>query len=136
MLRISVIESAEDAATLHLEGQITGLWIAELRDADGCISYSMSRELLDQAPKLSWIQAGSAGIDHFFKSSDIKLDDLVRRRIRLTKAAGVTRYVIGDHVFAMILAVSRNVPRAVHQQAQRVWQIYMGTELHGDRHVV
>jgi phosphoglycerate dehydrogenase-like enzyme len=105
--------------------------IAELRDADGCISYSMSRELLDQAPKLSWIQAGSAGIDHFFKSSDIKLDDLVRRRIRLTKAAGVTRYVIGDHVFAMILAVSRNVPRAVHQQEQRVWQIYMGTELHG-----
>ncbi len=32
MLRISVIESAENAATLHLEGQVAGLWIAELGD--------------------------------------------------------------------------------------------------------
>lgn len=33
MLRISVIESAENAATLHLEGQVAGLWTAELGDA-------------------------------------------------------------------------------------------------------
>lgn len=32
MLRISVIESAANAATLHLEGQVAGLWIAELGD--------------------------------------------------------------------------------------------------------
>jgi ABC-type transporter Mla MlaB component len=32
MLRISVIESAENAATLHLEGQVAGLWTAELGD--------------------------------------------------------------------------------------------------------
>jgi len=30
MLRISVIESAENAATLHLEGQVVGPWTAEL----------------------------------------------------------------------------------------------------------
>ncbi|MFN0128151.1 MAG: hypothetical protein ACKV19_15855 [Verrucomicrobiales bacterium] len=33
MLRISTIESAGNTATLHLEGQIAGPWIAELGDA-------------------------------------------------------------------------------------------------------
>jgi phosphoglycerate dehydrogenase-like enzyme len=105
--------------------------IAALHDADGCISYSISRDLLESAPKLRWIQAGSAGIDHFFKSSDITLADLSRRGITLTKAAGVTRHVIGEHVFAMILAVTRNIPRAVEQKQRRVWEIYMGAELNG-----
>jgi ABC-type transporter Mla MlaB component len=33
MLRISIIESVENATTLHLEGQVAGLWTAELGDA-------------------------------------------------------------------------------------------------------
>lgn len=102
-----------------------------LRDADGLISYSIMRDVLDSAPKLSWIQAGSAGIDHFFKSSDATFVDLSRRNILLTKASGVTRHVIGEHVFAMILALSRGVPRAVLQKEKRVWKIYMGAELNG-----
>ncbi len=104
---------------------------AALRDADGLICYSVTRDLLDHAPKLRWIQAGSAGIDHFFKSSDLRLIDLARRNILLTKASGVTRHVIGEHVFAMILAISRGVPRAVIQKESRVWRIYMGAELNG-----
>jgi ABC-type transporter Mla MlaB component len=32
MLRVSLIESAENAATLHLEGQVAGPWTAELGD--------------------------------------------------------------------------------------------------------
>ena len=100
--------------------------LAEFADADGCIAYSMRRELLERAPKLRWIQAGSAGIDHFFKSSDIRLADLQSQGVRLTKAAGVTRYVIGEHVFAMILAVSRNVPRAVQQKERKHWEILWG----------
>src|SRR4051794_33653288 len=102
-----------------------------LQDAEGLISYSVTHNLLEHAPKLRWIQAGSAGIDHFFKSSDVRLADLVRRNILLTKASGVTRHVIGEHVFAMILATSRGVPRAVMQKEKRVWKIYMGAELNG-----
>ena len=107
------------------------LMTAALQDADGLVSYSVTQDLLDHAPKLRWIQAGSAGIDHFFKSSDVRLSDLARRNIRLTKASGVTRHVIGEHVFAMILAISRGVPRAVMQKESRVWKIYMGAELNG-----
>jgi ABC-type transporter Mla MlaB component len=32
MLRISVIESAHDSATLRLEGHLAGAWIVELRE--------------------------------------------------------------------------------------------------------
>lgn len=102
-----------------------------LGDADGLISYWITRDVLDHALKLRWIQAGSAGIDHFFKSSDVTLPDLARRNILLTKASGVTRHVIGEHVFAMILAISRGVPRAVLQKQRRDWKIYMGAELNG-----
>ncbi len=104
---------------------------SEIVDADGCISYSMSKELLEGARRLRWIQAGSAGIDHFFKSSDVHLADIQKKDVRLTKASGVTRYVIGEHVFAMILAISRNIPRAVRQKERRLWEIFMGSELHG-----
>ena len=119
-------------ATLNVVApQDAGQMAEALRDADGLVSYSITRDVLNSAPKLSWVQAGSAGIDHFFKSSDATFADLSARNILLTKAAGVTRHVIGEHVFAMILALSRGVPRAVLQKEKRVWQIYMGAELNG-----
>ena len=104
---------------------------SELAGADGLVCYGTTREELDAADRLRWIQAGSAGIDHFFKSSDVDLAELTRRKIKLTKAAGVTGGVIGEHVFAMILALSRNVPQAVKQQLRREWSIFMGAELAG-----
>lgn len=104
---------------------------AALREAEAIVSYSVPRAWLDEAPALRWIQAASAGIDHFFKSSGVTVEDLAGRGIVLTKAAGVSRIVIGEHVFAMLLALSRGVPRAVRQQVAHRWQIFSGTELHG-----
>lgn len=102
-----------------------------IAEADALVCYSIGPERLARAGALRWIQAGSAGIDHFFRSSGISMADLQARGIRLTKAAGVTRIVIGEHVFAMLLALSRDIPRSVRQQGARVWHIHGGTELHG-----
>lgn len=102
-----------------------------LPETQAIVSYSVPGTWLDEAPALRWIQAASAGIDHFFKSSGVTPDDLSGRGIVLTKAAGVSRIVIGEHVFAMLLALSRGVPRAVRQQVAHRWQIFSGTELHG-----
>jgi phosphoglycerate dehydrogenase-like enzyme len=104
---------------------------AALGDAEALVSYGVRRAMLDRAPHLRWIQAGSAGIDHFLKTSDITLAEMRQRGIRLTKAAGVTRLVIGEHVFAMLLAMSRDIPRSVRQQDARVWQIHRGREIAG-----
>ncbi len=49
MLRISVIESAEHAATLHLEGQVAGLWTAELGDLCERLLAERRRVTLDLA---------------------------------------------------------------------------------------
>lgn len=100
-------------------------------DAEALVAYSVPQELINRAPKLRWIQAASAGIDHFFKSSGLTPEILSQRKIVLTKAAGVTRIVIGEHVFAMILALTRGVPRAVRQQERREWQIFTGSEISG-----
>jgi ABC-type transporter Mla MlaB component len=47
MLRISVIETTEIAATLHLEGQVAGLWTAELSDTCERLLTKHSRLTLD-----------------------------------------------------------------------------------------
>lgn len=104
---------------------------AALPTAEAIVSYSVSAERLAAARKLRWIQAASAGIDHFFKSSGVSSAALAARGIILTKAAGVSRIVIGEHVFAMILALTRGVPRAVRQQLDHRWEIFMGGEVHG-----
>lgn len=104
---------------------------AALPAAEALIAYGVSREQLDLAPNLRWIQAGSAGIDHFFKLSDVDATELRRRGIRLTSAAGVSRLVIGEQVLACILMFVRGMRRALDQQRAQRWEIFCAGELHG-----
>lgn len=112
-------------------GKDFGDTLRQLAGAEAMVSYGLTRAALEAAPKIRWIQAASAGIDHFLKTSEVSLNELIERGIVLTKAAGVTRIVIGEHAFAMILALSRNVPRAVRQQSAHQWDIFMGSEING-----
>jgi phosphoglycerate dehydrogenase-like enzyme len=123
--------AAQDQSITLLLPQSEAEMLDMAPEADALVAYSLTNRLFNAAGKLRWVQAGSAGIDHFFKSSEPSLEDLAARGIVLTKAAGVTRIIIGEHVFAMILAMSRNVPRAVRQQDRREWTIFMGSELMG-----
>lgn len=102
-----------------------------LRDADVLVGYYVARKWLDNAPRLKWIQAGSAGIDHFLKMSDVALPDISARGIALTSAAGVTRIVIGEHILAFILMFARGMHRAMRQQLNRHWDIFMADEAYG-----
>jgi phosphoglycerate dehydrogenase-like enzyme len=103
----------------------------ELRDADYLVAYHADAAWLDAAPRLRWIQAGSAGIDHFFKTSNVGADAIRQRGIMLSSAAGVTRIVIGEHVLALILTFSRGLHRAIRQQLQHRWEIFMADEIYG-----
>ena len=123
--------AARDSSIELLLPQSAAENAAMLADADALVAYSLKSGDFAAAGKLRWIQAASAGIDHFLRSSDPTLDDITARNVVLTKAAGVTRVVVAEHVFAMMLAMSRGVPRAVRQQDQRVWDIFMGAELCG-----
>ncbi|MGQ0665014.1 MAG: D-2-hydroxyacid dehydrogenase [Pseudomonadota bacterium] len=105
--------------------------LSAIEDADVLVAYGVRAAMLDRGRHLRWIQAGSAGIDHFFKLSDIAPEGLRRRNIMLTNAAGVTRLVIGEQVLACILMFVRGMPQAIRQQARHHWEIFCADELAG-----
>src|SRR5712671_4189541 len=72
--------------------------------------------LLDRAKKLRFIQAIGAGTDQF------PCGELAKRSIRLASARGVNYRAVAEHAMALILALSRRLPEARDNQAQRVWR--------------
>src|SRR5258706_5455971 len=98
------VRDAETLATRIGEADvlvISGLW---------------ENSLLDRAPKLRFIQAIGAGTDQFPR------DELAKRGIRLASARGVNARAVAEHAMALILALSRRLPEARDNQAQRVWR--------------
>ena len=76
--------------------------------------------LLDRAKKLRFIQAIGAGTDQFPR------EELAKRRIRLASARGVNYRAVAEHAMALILALSRRLPEARDNQAQRIWRGMIG----------
>ena len=76
--------------------------------------------LLDRAKKLRFIQAIGAGTDQF------PLEELSKRSIRLASARGVNCRAVAEHAMALILALSRRLPEARDNQAQRFWRGMIG----------
>ena len=76
--------------------------------------------LLDRAGKLRFIQAIGAGTDQF------PLEELKKRGIRLASARGVNYRAVAEHAMALILALSRRLPEARDNQANRVWRGMIG----------
>src|SRR6266436_9859704 len=76
--------------------------------------------LLERASKLRFIQAIGAGTDQF------PLAELTKRGIRLASARGVNYRAVAEHAMALILALSRRLPEARDNQAQRVWRGMIG----------
>ncbi len=74
-------------------------------------------EFIASAPNLRWIQALSAGVDRYLNLAEL----LEQRSIVLTNMQGAYGPAIADHVFAMLLALSRDLRFYSEQQAQARW---------------
>lgn len=72
--------------------------------------------LLDQAPRLKFIQAIGAGVDQFPQ------DELRRRGIRLASARGVNRNAVSEHSMACILALARHLHTGRDNQHKHQWR--------------
>lgn len=88
----------------------------QLQAADGIISWRVTREMLDAAPRLVWIHAGGAGVNSY------DLPAIRARGITLTNSSGVAAPNIAEHVMAMMLALARRIPRLVRSQRERTWR--------------
>lgn len=76
------------------------------------------RDLLQRMPRLRWLQLWSAGADWLPRVPELaERDDLV-----VTSAVGIHAVQIGEHVFALLLALVRDLPDAIRAQDAHEWR--------------
>ncbi len=76
-------------------------------------------------PRLDWFQSFSAGVD-----SPV-FGMLMDRGARLTSASGASAIPIAHHVVMGLLALARNLPTMMRQQADHRWQMHDLDDLEG-----
>ena len=84
-------------------------------DAGAIIGYC-SDELLAAAPAVVWVQIFSAGADRCLSSRQLFRGDLV-----LTNMQKMSSPVIAEHAIAMLLALTRKLPRFIHGMDEGAW---------------
>lgn len=90
--------------------------IAEVIDRVEIVAGSLPTDLLPRASSLRWYQQWGAGADWLFENPAAQEMDFV-----LTNASGVHGIPISEHIFALLLAFARDLPRAMRAQAQHHW---------------
>lgn len=120
--RVRVVRAA-GAVSAYLKAQREGgdaaaTSVEALRSAIGEaeILYGMRWDpaFFASAPRLRWVQAMSAGVDHLLNQG------LQDRGVRLT-ASHIHRVQIGEYVIAMILALAKRLPDLLKAQGDHRW---------------
>ena len=100
---------------------------SDLSDIDVMMMFGI--EVLDfmlaGAPRLKWIQSLATGVDHFLRSPSLKPNVLI------TSGRGIHGPPMREQVVYMMMAVSRNVVRAVGDQKAHFWERRLWSTLHG-----
>jgi len=73
-------------------------------------------EFLSRAPKLKFVQSMSAGTDQYDRAA------FAAHGVRLASAAGVNARAVSEHAIALMLAMTRRLPEARDNQAQKIWR--------------
>ena len=77
---------------------------------------NMIRPLLKDMPRLRWYQQWGAGADWLQTDQNMRENDII-----ITNASGVHPVQISEHVFAMLLAFARNLPKSFAAQGKQKW---------------
>jgi D-2-hydroxyacid dehydrogenase (NADP+) len=98
-----------------------------IHDADILLTFApmLTDEVLRQAANLKWVQALGTGVDNL-----IDLPSL-RRDIIITNIRGMHGAAVSEAAIMAILALSRNLPRAVRNQDRHVWERWPARLLEG-----
>lgn len=132
MIRAMLMIPFDDAMTGELAAELAGfdgMELTTVHDADEALrdipditdiqvlfTFFAERRLIKAARSLRWIQALISGTDR------IELDEEEAQRIVLTNARGFHGTPVSEAVIAMMLALGRDLPRAVRNQAAHKWQ--------------
>lgn len=101
---------------------------ARIPDADVLVTARVwDHALLEQAGRLHFIQASSAGTEQFDRAA------LAAHGVRLASAQGVNTHAVVEHALGLLLALTRRLGPAQRNQARQVWAAprRREEELHG-----
>jgi len=84
--------------------------------AEVLVTHLVSPERLAEAKQLRWIQTLGAGVEWLLTPEIVGREALV-----ITNASGVHPDQIAEHVFMLILALTRRLPQVLEQQRQQRW---------------
>src|SRR4051794_12740493 len=125
-----VVQSPEVMKELQASGEIPGQvklvtasgadLIREIADADAYVGGPLNAAALKAAKKLRWVQSFSAGVENqlFLSGNTIMRDS----SIVLTNNRIVEGPELADHALAMLLTLTRQLPRFMANQAEERWQ--------------
>ncbi|MEO0651234.1 MAG: D-2-hydroxyacid dehydrogenase [Planctomycetota bacterium] len=85
--------------------------------AHGADAHLLSAEFMERAEQLAWIQSWSAGVGRLLETPGV----VEREGLVVTNAKGVHGPVISEHVFALLLSLTRNLGAYAEAQADSRW---------------
>jgi phosphoglycerate dehydrogenase-like enzyme len=92
--------------------------------AEGALALDLPAPLVELAPKLRWVQAIGAGIDHL-EGAGLPED------LTITNAAGVAAAPIAEFVMARLLQLWKRLPEIDAQQVDHQWAPKFGRTVEG-----
>ncbi|MFT4710576.1 MAG: phosphoglycerate dehydrogenase-like enzyme [Planctomycetota bacterium] len=106
---------------------VTGLsgaeGLARASEFHGADARLLTPEFLEAATNLRWVQSWSAGVDRY-----LDLDGLIQNKdIVLTNMQGIHGPVIAEHVMALLLSLSRDLPAFHEAQQASIWDRNAGS---------
>lgn len=87
----------------------------EIVDTDVFIGWSLRPEQVMEAKKLRWIHSPAAAVHQ------LMFPEVVNSNILVTNATGVHGPVVAEHAIAVLLALAKRLPQAMHYQQQKFW---------------
>ena len=120
-----IIPSMDDTTIRSLSEGVPAVRLLMAQNEEAAVSlaasaeaiYSFnSRKLFESAPRLRWVQAGSAGVESY------PMELFRARGIMLTNAKEIYGIQLADHAMALVLAFSRQLPFLFRAQAEERWE--------------
>jgi D-2-hydroxyacid dehydrogenase (NADP+) len=97
-----------------------------IAEADALLTFApmLSDQVLQSAERLKWVQALGTGTDNLIDRQCLRQDIVV------TNVHGIHGPPVSEAAVAAMLALARNLPRAVRSQERRQWQRFPAQLLH------
>lgn len=97
-----------------------------LSDTEIFITFRCTREMLDNAPLLKWVQIMSAGVDA------IPLEEIKRRGIIITNGRGIHKIQMSEYAIAAMIMLARSFQNIFRNQYDGRWDnSYAQGEING-----